>query len=234
MEDLHEKKVRLDVSNPLKKEQKVKKAGGEWCIVSFKYERLGIYCFLCGLLGHSEKYCARIFDMVEDDGTRYWGPELRVDSRRGGGAGGSKWLREEPKKTGAVNADRGNPVNSGYGNFRDQGHNQHGANIRTNLSRAIIAPANANWNIGDNIPINPSRTITTMVNANLNIEEEGNENPEDQGERKRSLTGVLLHSHAMDHVNSNSGTQHPHSTGKNKNVVPFLTAGSGSQTCREP
>lgn len=43
-------KVRVHVRNPLKKERKVRKAGGEWNVVKFKYERLGIFCYLCGVL----------------------------------------------------------------------------------------------------------------------------------------------------------------------------------------
>lgn len=36
-------KVIIDVRKPLKKEQKVKKLGGEWRNMKFKYEKLGVF-----------------------------------------------------------------------------------------------------------------------------------------------------------------------------------------------
>lgn len=72
-------KVRVDVRVPLEKEKKVRKLGGEWRIVKFKYERLGVFCFLCGLLGHVDQYCEKLFTLENDSGDRAWGPELRVD-----------------------------------------------------------------------------------------------------------------------------------------------------------
>lgn len=82
-------KVKLDVRKPLKKEKKVRHTGGDWKTVRFKYERLGNFCFLCGILGHTDQFCSKIFSLENDDGSRGWGPELRADQRRGGNAGGS-------------------------------------------------------------------------------------------------------------------------------------------------
>lgn len=47
-------KVKVDIRLPLKKDKKVKKAGEEWKVVQFKYERLEIFCFVCGMLGHTD------------------------------------------------------------------------------------------------------------------------------------------------------------------------------------
>jgi hypothetical protein len=47
-------KVALDVNVPLKKDWAIRKDGGDWVKVMFKYERLGIFCFLCGIIGHTE------------------------------------------------------------------------------------------------------------------------------------------------------------------------------------
>lgn len=51
-------RVSLDVQQPLKRFKKVKKQGGEWVVVQFKYERLGSFCFICGILGHSDRECS--------------------------------------------------------------------------------------------------------------------------------------------------------------------------------
>ncbi|XVF74725.1 hypothetical protein PTKIN_Ptkin13bG0134800 [Pterospermum kingtungense] len=52
--------VELDVRKPLKKKKKKKITGpgGVVTFVHFKYERPTSFCFLCGLLGHSEPFCA--------------------------------------------------------------------------------------------------------------------------------------------------------------------------------
>ena len=38
------------------------KKGGEECWVQFKYEGVLIFCFICGLIEHFEKFCERLFD----------------------------------------------------------------------------------------------------------------------------------------------------------------------------
>jgi 14-3-3 protein epsilon len=88
-------RVRVDVRQPLKKETKVKNREGEWCIVKFKYEKLGIFCFLCGIMGHAENKCELRYAMEQDDGRREWSAEIRADTRRQGGRQVSRWLREE-------------------------------------------------------------------------------------------------------------------------------------------
>jgi hypothetical protein len=55
---------------------------GEWCTVKFKYEKLGTFCFVCGVMGHAENKCPVQFAMEEDNGIREWSSELRADSRR--------------------------------------------------------------------------------------------------------------------------------------------------------
>jgi 14-3-3 protein epsilon len=88
-------RVRVDIRQPLKKESRVKSQGGNWCTVNFKYERLGVFCFVCGLIGHGENRCAVRFSMAEDDGTRFWSKDLRAEPRRRGGRQTSRWLTEE-------------------------------------------------------------------------------------------------------------------------------------------
>jgi len=50
-------KVKFDIRQPLKIGKKIKANGEEWCVVNFKYEKLGTFCFMCGVLGHSENKC---------------------------------------------------------------------------------------------------------------------------------------------------------------------------------
>nr|KYP76527.1 hypothetical protein KK1_020773 [Cajanus cajan] len=63
--------------SPLQKDKKIKKQGGEWKTVTFKYEKIGQFCYLCGILGHNDKFCPKLFEQEDDDGIRLWGLELR-------------------------------------------------------------------------------------------------------------------------------------------------------------
>jgi hypothetical protein len=112
-------RVRVDVRHPLKKEKKVKSEGGEWCVVNFKYEKLGIFCFVCRLMGHAENKCEVRFSMENDDGVRAWSNELRAEYRRRGGRPMSRWLTEEGGSSG---------VTGGRNNF-DSEFNASGAGV---------------------------------------------------------------------------------------------------------
>ena len=46
-------KVHIDVHQPLKRWKKISRSYDESSLVHFKYERLGNFCFLYGLLGHT-------------------------------------------------------------------------------------------------------------------------------------------------------------------------------------
>ena len=47
-------RVNMDVHKPLKRRMKIKKSGGEWLWVHFRYELLNLFCFICGCLGHTD------------------------------------------------------------------------------------------------------------------------------------------------------------------------------------
>ncbi|KAK6143054.1 hypothetical protein DH2020_023402 [Rehmannia glutinosa] len=46
--------VEIDVRIPLKRFKKIRCQAGDWTIIKFKYGRLGVFCFICGLMGHGE------------------------------------------------------------------------------------------------------------------------------------------------------------------------------------
>lgn len=89
----------------------MRKAGGDWVIVSFKYERLGLFCSLCGMIGHSDQLCDKIFELEDDTGDRQWGNFLKADQRRQVNGGANKWLREG--EGGARRPVLENPNNNG-------------------------------------------------------------------------------------------------------------------------
>ncbi|MCI28111.1 hypothetical protein A2U01_0049311, partial [Trifolium medium] len=97
--------VRVDVRRPLKIEKKIILNGGRGGVVKFKYERLGLFCFVCGVIGHSENKCEVKYAMEMDDGRRDWSNEIRAKVCRPGGRADSRWLRDEGSSRGGVPTD---------------------------------------------------------------------------------------------------------------------------------
>lgn len=66
--------------------------------MTFKYEGIGIFCFLCGLLGYSGQLRDQRILLEQDGGRRKGSTELRVEARRPGLGGGNCWLREQGRE----------------------------------------------------------------------------------------------------------------------------------------
>ena len=81
-------KVQIDVSQPLKRWKKIFLSNGSSSQVLFKYKHLGLFCFLCGKLGHIERFYDFHFSMA-----REWASWLKASFRASFSGGG--WLRDE-------------------------------------------------------------------------------------------------------------------------------------------
>lgn len=88
-------KIKVDVRLPLKRRKKICRRDRTECIVNCKYEKLGDFCFLCGMLSHTERFCKKRFEGGSGSEVRGWGSWLRAPPRRGAAQGRSKWLRDE-------------------------------------------------------------------------------------------------------------------------------------------
>lgn len=86
-------RVKIDVSKPLKRRMKIKRDGGEWSWINFKYERLGTFCFVCGTLGHAERECDVVYANPGVEVPRAYGSWLRATGRNSRTSAGSRWLR---------------------------------------------------------------------------------------------------------------------------------------------
>jgi len=86
-------KVSIDVIVPLKKEWRVRASNGEYVTVNFKYEKLGVFCNRCEIIGHTDKVCPELFELDSDDGIRNWGPYLKPVSQLIGTAATNRWLQ---------------------------------------------------------------------------------------------------------------------------------------------
>lgn len=71
-------RIIMDVEKPLKRRMKIKRAGGTWSWVNFKYERLNIFCFVCGILGHFERDCGIVYAHPDKEIERAYGVWLRA------------------------------------------------------------------------------------------------------------------------------------------------------------
>uniref|UniRef100_A0A803QEK7 Zinc knuckle CX2CX4HX4C domain-containing protein n=1 Tax=Cannabis sativa TaxID=3483 RepID=A0A803QEK7_CANSA len=86
-------RVTLDVSKPLKRRKKIRTVDGKEFWVNFKYEHVPTFCFICGIMGHSESFCPRLFDTPKDSMVKPYGIWMKAITRRKNVTMGSKWLR---------------------------------------------------------------------------------------------------------------------------------------------
>ena len=75
------------VRSPLKRGKRIRKPKGDWFFVSFTYERLSLFCFICGCLGLSDRFFSKLFTVSEVEITRGWGAWLKAPVRRNIGPG---------------------------------------------------------------------------------------------------------------------------------------------------
>lgn len=83
----------MNVTKPLKRRMKIKREGGTWSWINFKYERLATFCFVCGLLGHSERDCSIVYANPGKEIDKAYGTWLRAPGRNTKVNIGARWLR---------------------------------------------------------------------------------------------------------------------------------------------
>lgn len=83
-------KLMLDIRKPLRRSQRIKGKDGNVISIDFKYERLPFFCFMCGIMGHSENDCLLLTD-DDEDCSLGWGLWLKASPRKGR----MKYLEEE-------------------------------------------------------------------------------------------------------------------------------------------
>lgn len=139
-------KVRLDVRKPLKRKKKIIRRNGEEVIVSCKYERLGDFCFTCGIMSHTERYWSRFLNRYKEEVVKEWGSRLQAPTRRGPGMVKSKWLREDGDADWEVRQGRGKgSVISGEGRYDSAGNQvsqRRGLNQQLVIGGGVSYPIN--------------------------------------------------------------------------------------------
>lgn len=86
-------RVSIPLDVPLKRRMMLKKNDSNWCWVNFKYEGLPTFCFICGMVGHGEKFCEKLFNTPLEQLEKPYGQWMRAEPRRRNYTMGSKWLK---------------------------------------------------------------------------------------------------------------------------------------------
>lgn len=92
-------RFKIDVRKPLKRRKKITKKDGTEIMVECKYERSGEFCFQCGLVSHTYRFCRSSTGGDEEGLAKDWGSWLRAPPRKVVGQTQSKWLRNENDDT---------------------------------------------------------------------------------------------------------------------------------------
>ncbi|XP_019180235.1 PREDICTED: uncharacterized protein At4g02000-like [Ipomoea nil] len=85
-------RVRMNVLDPLKRRMKLMLRDGTSQWISFKYERLNTFCYCCGVLGHTDKFCKTVYEEGILPEAFPFGSWLRAGPRRQVKPVGAKWL----------------------------------------------------------------------------------------------------------------------------------------------
>ncbi|MBA0803073.1 hypothetical protein Gohar_013322 [Gossypium harknessii] len=75
-------RVCLDVCRPLKRKKKVMFSPKNYGYVTFKYERLTLFYFFCGCLGHDDSFCSARMPLRVEVAKMGWDLSLRAQSKR--------------------------------------------------------------------------------------------------------------------------------------------------------
>ncbi|KAF4366103.1 hypothetical protein G4B88_025774 [Cannabis sativa] len=88
-------RISIDITVPLKRRKKLRHSvddPGFWA--EFKYEYVPTFCFICGVIGHSERLCSKLFEMPIEEIVKPYGSFMRAQPRRRYNLVGSQWLRD--------------------------------------------------------------------------------------------------------------------------------------------
>ncbi|KAM7498831.1 hypothetical protein LguiA_023245 [Lonicera macranthoides] len=76
-------KILVDVRKPLKRGFKLLREGDQYIWISFQYERLSNFCYLCGSLGHEKEGCRELASSI-DSSEKEWNSKLTGEDEASG------------------------------------------------------------------------------------------------------------------------------------------------------
>lgn len=93
-------RVVIDPCKLLKRRMKIRKDEDKWFRINFMYENVPTFCFICGLVGHSEKFYSKLFDTPEAEIIKPYEAWMRTPLRRQVKPIGAKWVRNGNEEAG--------------------------------------------------------------------------------------------------------------------------------------
>jgi len=66
--------VPMKVQEPLKRSWEFERVDADAVTVAFRYEKLGNFCYVCGILGHTDGYCPKRYEAGFVEGYKQWAP----------------------------------------------------------------------------------------------------------------------------------------------------------------
>ncbi|CAN1812953.1 hypothetical protein LINPERHAP1_LOCUS26695 [Linum perenne] len=100
----------MDIRLPLKREKKVKLGGGYTGTCKFRYERLPNFCYICGKIGHIDRFCEVLFHIPEEKIVRLWDKSQRAPSKQERVMEGERWLERREVVSNKVGAEQSTPA----------------------------------------------------------------------------------------------------------------------------
>lgn len=86
-------RVEINLAKPLKRRMKMKVTRDDWFWINFRYENVPSFCFICGVIGHTERFCSQLFENEEHEIVKPYGAWLRAPLRGQVKPIEAKWLR---------------------------------------------------------------------------------------------------------------------------------------------
>uniref|UniRef100_A0A803PEE1 Reverse transcriptase domain-containing protein n=1 Tax=Cannabis sativa TaxID=3483 RepID=A0A803PEE1_CANSA len=150
-------RVSVQVDRPLKRKKKLQLKNGLECYAFFKYEDLSTFCFICGILGHSEKFCDVNFTTPHHLIKKNYDLEMKAEPRRRRQHTiGAKWLRD------GLSNSVGNSSSHGHGSFRGQSSDDREQSMEENQGLNGVITGKHIANLGVMGGVNPESVVVNM------------------------------------------------------------------------
>ncbi|XP_019158007.1 PREDICTED: uncharacterized protein LOC109154735 [Ipomoea nil] len=91
-------RIMLDVNLPLKRMMKLLRRDNTSQWITFRYERLNLFYFCCGILGHTKKFCKKIYEEGIEPEAFPFGAWMKAGPRRQVKLVGARWLLPSKSK----------------------------------------------------------------------------------------------------------------------------------------
>ncbi|XP_050207931.1 uncharacterized protein LOC126657306 [Mercurialis annua] len=166
-------RVSLDVRRPLQRRMKLRRGGGKWSWLNFQYERLPMFCFCCGIIGHWEKFCAKYFENPIPKEFLPYDSCLRVNLKKMVNTG-DRWL--QPSSQARVSSDEeGDEVEALNGKISE--------NLKISYHNR-----NLNLNMEDTRKVGGEGKSNPLNNGDLNYSGYGKDKGESKSSEEAELT----------------------------------------------